>query len=130
MKHFSSKLFLATLMAFLTCAASAQEFKIGIVNIDRIFREANSAKAAQAKLEQEFGKREKDLGDVGTQLKTLADKLSDKIQVIIAPPPTNGDFIGSALLGGSKRNASQHAEAAAEPDGEAVAAQNGNATEQ
>ncbi|WP_372827470.1 OmpH family outer membrane protein [Polaromonas sp.] len=74
MKHFSSKLFLATLMALLTCAASAQEFKIGIVNIDRIFREANTAKAAQAKLEQEFGKREKDLGDVGAQLKTLADK--------------------------------------------------------
>lgn len=36
--------------------------------------------------------------------KTLADKLSDKIQVIIAPPPTNGDFIGAALLGG-QRNA-------------------------
>lgn len=74
MKYFSSKLFLAALMALVTCAAGAQEFKIGIVNIDRIFREANSAKAAQAKLEQEFGKREKELGDVGTQLKTLADK--------------------------------------------------------
>ncbi len=74
MKYFSSKLFLATLMALVTCAAGAQEFKIGIVNIDRIFREANSAKAAQAKLEQEFGKREKELGDLGTQLKTLADR--------------------------------------------------------
>jgi regulator of protease activity HflC (stomatin/prohibitin superfamily) len=31
--------------------------------------------------------------------KTLADKLSDKISVIIAPPPSNGDFIGAALLG-------------------------------
>lgn len=31
--------------------------------------------------------------------KTLADKLSDKVSVIIAPPPTNGDFIGAALLG-------------------------------
>ena len=31
--------------------------------------------------------------------KTMADKLSDKIQVIIAPPPANGGFIGSALLG-------------------------------
>ncbi|MDO8384850.1 MAG: OmpH family outer membrane protein [Polaromonas sp.] len=74
MKHFSSKLFLAAVMAMLTCAAGAQEFKIGIVNIDRIFREANTAKAAQAKLEQEFGRREKELGDIGTQLKTLADK--------------------------------------------------------
>lgn len=31
--------------------------------------------------------------------KTLADKLSDKISVIIAPPPGDGSFIGSALLG-------------------------------
>jgi regulator of protease activity HflC (stomatin/prohibitin superfamily) len=34
--------------------------------------------------------------------KTLADKLSDKIQVIIAPPAENG-FIGANLLGGQKR---------------------------
>ena len=31
--------------------------------------------------------------------KTMADKLSDKITVIIAPPSTSGGFIGSALLG-------------------------------
>ena len=31
--------------------------------------------------------------------KTLADKLSDKIQVIIAPPPREGGFIGATLLG-------------------------------
>ena len=38
--------------------------------------------------------------------KTLADKLSDKVQVIIAPPPSDGGFIGAALLGGPKRTAS------------------------
>jgi regulator of protease activity HflC (stomatin/prohibitin superfamily) len=32
--------------------------------------------------------------------KTLADKLSDKVQVIIAPTPAAGQFIGSNLLGG------------------------------
>ena len=32
--------------------------------------------------------------------KTLADKLSDKIQVIIAPPPGDGSFIAVTLLGG------------------------------
>lgn len=37
--------------------------------------------------------------------KTLADKLSDKIQVVIAPPPSDGGFIGSALLGGAKHGA-------------------------
>jgi regulator of protease activity HflC (stomatin/prohibitin superfamily) len=31
--------------------------------------------------------------------KTLADKLSDKVQVIIAPMPAAGKFIGSSLLG-------------------------------
>ncbi|MGQ0749026.1 MAG: SPFH domain-containing protein [Betaproteobacteria bacterium] len=35
--------------------------------------------------------------------KTLADKLSDKIQVIIAPPPTDGGFVGATLLGGQTR---------------------------
>jgi regulator of protease activity HflC (stomatin/prohibitin superfamily) len=35
--------------------------------------------------------------------KTLADKLSDKIQVIIAPPPTDGGFVGATLLGGQAR---------------------------
>jgi regulator of protease activity HflC (stomatin/prohibitin superfamily) len=34
--------------------------------------------------------------------KTLADKLSDKISVIIAPPPADGGFIGSTLLGGGQ----------------------------
>ncbi len=33
--------------------------------------------------------------------KTLVDKLSDKISVIIAPPPADGGFIGSALIGGA-----------------------------
>jgi regulator of protease activity HflC (stomatin/prohibitin superfamily) len=35
--------------------------------------------------------------------KTMADKLSDKISVIIAPPPADGGFIGSALLGTGKQ---------------------------
>jgi regulator of protease activity HflC (stomatin/prohibitin superfamily) len=36
--------------------------------------------------------------------KTLADKLSDKIQVIIAPPPADGGFVGATLLGGQARS--------------------------
>ena len=74
MMTISRQLFLITVIALAGFSVSAQEFKIGIVNLDRIFREANSAKSAQAKLEQEFGKREKDLNDVGVQLKTLSDK--------------------------------------------------------
>ena len=36
--------------------------------------------------------------------KIMAEKLSDKISVIIAAPPTDGSFIGSALLGGTKQS--------------------------
>jgi outer membrane protein len=55
--------------------AQAQELKIGYVNSERVMREANLAKAAQTKLEAEFGKREKDLADLGARLKAAADKL-------------------------------------------------------
>jgi outer membrane protein len=53
----------------------AQELKIGYVNSERVLREANPAKAAQAKLETEFGKREKDLADLANRLKAASDKL-------------------------------------------------------
>ncbi len=55
--------------------AQAQELKIGYVNSERVMREAAPAKAAQAKLEAEFSKREKDLTELGTRLKAAADKL-------------------------------------------------------
>jgi outer membrane protein len=55
--------------------AHAQEFRVGFVNTDRIFREANTAKQAQAKLEQEFARREKELVDMGNTLKTASEKL-------------------------------------------------------
>lgn len=51
--------------------------------------------------------------------KTLADKLSDKIQVIIAPPPADGGFIGATLLGGQKRGANTNANT---PTGQQAAA--------
>jgi outer membrane protein len=54
--------------------ALAEDFRVGFVNTDRVFREANSAKAAQAKLEQEFSRREKDLNDMGNTLKSASDK--------------------------------------------------------
>jgi len=74
MNHFLSKTVLGFIIALAGLSASAQEFRVGIVNLDRIFREANTAKAAQTKLEQEFSKREKEINDLGTQLKTLSDK--------------------------------------------------------
>ena len=64
----------AMLIAAVT-TAQAQDLKIGYVNSERVLREANPAKAAQAKLEVEFGKREKDLAEVANRLKAAADKL-------------------------------------------------------
>ena len=56
-------------------SAQAQDFRIGFISTDRIFREANTAKAAQTKLEQEFSRREKELMDLGNTLKTNSEKL-------------------------------------------------------
>jgi outer membrane protein len=58
-----------------TMAVSAQELKIGYVNGERVLREAAPAKAAQAKLEAEFKKRETELNDTGTRLRTSMEKL-------------------------------------------------------
>lgn len=76
MKSFSRHISLALLLGTLAIAApaQAQEFRAGFVNTDRIFREANTAKAAQTKLEQEFSRREKDLLDMGNALKTASEK--------------------------------------------------------
>ena len=54
--------------------AQAEDFRVGFVNTDRIFREANTAKAAQTKLEQEFSRREKDLNDMGVALKGASER--------------------------------------------------------
>lgn len=76
MKACSMKLFFALLLA---CASSfpvsAQELKIGYVNSERVLREAEPAKRAQAKLEAEFGKREKELNDQNAGLRAQAEKL-------------------------------------------------------
>ena len=62
MKTSLFKVLLALTAGTLSCGAAlaqAQEFKMGFVNTERIFREAATAKQAQAKLEQEFAKRER-----------------------------------------------------------------------
>ncbi len=58
-----------------TGSVLAQELKIGYVNSERVLREAIPAKAAQTKLEAEFGKREKELTELAQRLKAAADKL-------------------------------------------------------
>jgi outer membrane protein len=76
MKSTSRPKLFAFVAAVALCApALAQDaFRVGFVNTDRIFREANTAKAAQSKLEQEFSRREKELGDLGNTLKAASEK--------------------------------------------------------
>ena len=62
------------LIGMTSLALHADEFRVGFVNTDRIFREANTAKVAQTKLEQEFSKRGKELGDLQAALKTFSEK--------------------------------------------------------
>ena len=73
MKNIYRTVAVSALLGSMALTAYAQDFKAGFVNTDRIFREANSAKSAQAKLEQEFSKREKDLMASGKALKTASD---------------------------------------------------------
>ena len=62
--------------------AASDVTKIGFVSLDRILRDSNPAKAAQSKLEAEFSKRQKDLQDTGTRLKSSADKFDKDSPVL------------------------------------------------
>lgn len=61
-------------LALAVSPAAAQELKLGYVNSERVLRDSAPAKAAQAKLEAEFGRRERELNDIRNRLKTAADK--------------------------------------------------------
>ncbi len=71
----------ACLLSF--APAHAQESsKIAFVSTERIFREAAPAKAAQAKLEAEFAKRDRELQDMAARLKAQSDKLDKDAAVL------------------------------------------------
>ena len=65
----------ALVLSLAAPAALAQEMKIGYVNSERVLREAAPAKAALARMEADFSKRDKDLNDQAGKLKAAADKL-------------------------------------------------------
>jgi outer membrane protein len=74
-KSLSKTLVAAAALSLVVVGASAQELKIGYVNSERVLREAAPAKAAQAKLEAEFKKRETELADQGNRLRAAMEKL-------------------------------------------------------
>lgn len=74
MKTFKSNLWLGLVLAVAAVGAMAQDSKTGYINTQRITTESGPAKAAQAKLEQEFSKRQKDLADLQGSLKSFSEK--------------------------------------------------------
>ncbi len=63
-------------------AVSAQDIpRIGFVNTERILREANIAKSAQQKLEQEFSRRDKEMQEMGARLKQMSERLDREAAV-------------------------------------------------
>ncbi len=63
--------------------ANAQETKIGYVSVERIMRESEPAKNAEARMEAEFAGRRKDLQDMAAKIKGMAEKL-DKDSPVLA----------------------------------------------
>jgi outer membrane protein len=74
MNYFLRQLGALVVGSFFLLTVQAQEVRIGFVSTDRVLKEAATAKAAQTKLEQEFSKREKELTDLGSSIKSMADK--------------------------------------------------------
>jgi outer membrane protein len=75
MMSLSKTLVAAAALSLAAAGTSAEELKIGYVNSERVLREAAPAKAAQAKLEAEFKKRETELSDQGNRLRAAMEKL-------------------------------------------------------
>jgi outer membrane protein len=75
-QRFVRSLLLASAVAATSIPAMAQDApRIGFVNTERILRDAAPAKAAQAKLEAEFSKRERELQEMAGRLKQMGERL-------------------------------------------------------
>ena len=70
-----AKLATAAALVALPALGLAQELRIGYVSGERVLRDSAPAKAAQAKLEAEFSKRQKDIEEIAARLKAASEKL-------------------------------------------------------
>lgn len=71
---FVLKLIIVLSGSWITSHLMAEEFRIAAINSERVLRDSNPAKSAQAKLQQEFSKRDKDLQEMASRLKALIEK--------------------------------------------------------
>ena len=75
MNRFFVKALAVSLVVGASFCVQAEDLKIGYVNSDRVLRDAIPAKAAQAKLEAEFSKRDKEMADIAAKIKSASEKL-------------------------------------------------------
>jgi outer membrane protein len=69
-----SKILLALTVAGASLLASAQDLRIGAINVDKVMRVSAAAKAGQAKLEQEFSKKERALEAMAQEFKASLER--------------------------------------------------------
>jgi outer membrane protein len=72
-------------VAWLPAQATAQSSgsaKIGFVSTERIMKDANPAKAAQAKIEQDFSRRDKELQELSARLRSASERLDKEAAVL------------------------------------------------
>ena len=75
MNSYFVKALATSLIVGTSFGAQAEDVKIGYVNSDRVLRDATPAKAAQAKLEAEFSKRDKEMAEIASKIKSASEKL-------------------------------------------------------
>ena len=75
MKKIALSLLAATTLGMSVGSVSAAELKVGVVNLQRILRDAPLAVKAQKKIDAEFSKRDQDLQKIAKQLQTMQDSL-------------------------------------------------------
>ena len=82
LKFASTAVVAAVPFFFVASTASAQEFKIGYVNSERILRDSAPARAATQKLEAEFAKRDRELQEMAQRLKAQAERFDKEAPVM------------------------------------------------
>jgi outer membrane protein len=65
----------ATAFFAVPCVAAADDYKIGVLNVDRVLQQSNAAKAAHDRLEQEFKGRNDDIAKKEQEVRVAAQQL-------------------------------------------------------
>jgi outer membrane protein len=73
---------LVVVLAFIAGGSAVAQSRIGFVNTERIFRESDAAKRAEKKLEGEFSRRERELSELTTRLRTEGERFQKDMPVM------------------------------------------------